>query len=140
MIFLEYNIECFLSNEYFLSFFYKLVNSPSPSFEKTYPFVLGFALVIIALSVLLPINGYFLVMIGLALDILGAILIISPLINQYLINYNQRFFKSSTEVFNQMREDRILISNQNRARLGLLILIFGFALQILGNYFQYLNS
>ena len=94
------------------------------------------------ISLALPINGYLLVIIGLCVDIVGAIFIISPLVNQYSTYNRLAFFKKSllsSKTIDNLQQTNI-INSQNKGRLGLIILVEGFVLQIFGNYFQYLST
>ena len=111
-----------------------------PDYDKTYPFVLGFGILIIILSFLMPINSYILVIIGLAVDIVGAAFIISPLLHQLERFRSISFFArtSRSETSDTWRQEMYLRDDQNKARLGLNILVLGFLLQILGNFYQYL--
>jgi len=112
-----------------------------PDYSNTYPFVLGFGVVIIFLSVLIPINGYILVIMGLVIDIVGAGFIISPLLHQLERFHTLSFFARAhdDETFDNWRREDYLRDDQNKAKLGLSILILGFLIQILGNLYQYLN-
>jgi len=112
-----------------------------PDYSKTYPFVLGFGVVMIFLALFMLINGYILVIIGLAVDIVGALFIISPLLHQLERFRTLAFFAGAhdDETFDNWRREDYLRDDQNKAKLGLSILVLGFLLQILGNYYQYLN-
>jgi len=121
-------------------FFHSLMYGDFPPYTKTYPFVLGFGLVIILLSVLVFVDGYFLVMLGLGIDIVGAILIIAPLLNQYERYEQQKWRERSKISMGDYQERSNIWNDQNQAKLGLSILVMGFLLQILGNYFQYLSQ
>jgi len=120
-------------------FFHRFMYGDFPPYTKTYPFVLGFGLVIIFLSVLVFVDGYFLVMLGLGIDVFGAILIIAPLLNQYE-RYEQQKFRERSKIGSDYQERSNIWNDQNQAKLGLSILVMGFLLQILGNYFQYLSQ
>lgn len=123
-------------------FWYKSIEKSQYDFSEMYPMVTGVGILVILISFTLPINGYLLVVIGLIFDIVGAIFVIEPVVTQFRNYEKLSFFKKSllsSKTIDKLEENHIKQS-QKKGMLGLRILILGFILQIIGNYFQYLNS
>jgi len=110
--------------------------------SKLIPVATGICVFIGIMGVLLPINGYVIVNIGLIVDIVGALFIISPLVNQFKMHNRILFFKRSllsSKTIDKMEENKIK-QDEHKGRLGLTLLLEGFILQIIGNVFQYFDS
>jgi len=124
------------------SIWFKSIEKSLYDFSKMYPVVIGIGILIIILTYVLPINGYLLVIIGLIVDIVGVSLIIEPVLSQLKIFEKIKFFKKSllsSKTIDKLEESHIQQS-QNKGKLGLMIIILGFILQIIGNYLQYVDS
>ena len=73
--------------------------------------------------------------------LIGAVFIIEPVITQFRAYEKLSFFKKSllsSKTIDKLEENHIHQS-QKKGMLGLRILILGFILQIIGNYFQSLS-
>ena len=83
-------------------------------------------------------DSYHLIITGLLLDMVGAGLIVSPILSLRKMSQDeldrQALFNSVGRHVKQVNRNQIL------AWSGLGFLIFGFILQIIGNYIQYLNT
>lgn len=123
-------------------FWFQSLKKTPYDFSEMYPLVIAVGILILLFAFLLPINGYILVIIGLITDIIGVIFIIEPVVTQYRTYAKILFFKKSllsSKTIDALEQNRIRQS-QNKGMLGLRIIILGFILQIIGNYFQFLNT
>lgn len=86
-------------------------------------------------------DGIILITIGLVFDICGAFLILKPLLNRmkWIDPKNEQGARLQNYSI-RVDDEKAEWKHQVNARYGLGFLITGFLLQIIGNYFQYLNS
>lgn len=121
----------------------KVFETPPPIIQDVIPLLFLFGLLVSLIAVFLPLHPNFLMIFGLGIDIIGAFLIVSPIINEYS-RFTLKEFKikySYPKISKSHPDDDIsILNNQNRGRLGLSVLILGFLFQILGNVLQWANS
>jgi len=85
------------------------------------------------------IDGYSLIILGLIADVIGAVLIVSPILSLRKMDQKElaRIALEDTEANKYIKK-----TNRNRVLVwvGVGFLVGGFVSQIVGNYFQYLES
>lgn len=121
----------------------KIFEMITPEIKDAIPFLIGLGILTGLIAFILPLHPNFLMILGLCIDIIGAFLIVSPILNEYnkfkIKEFKKKYSFPEKSKF-EPDDNTSIRNNQNRGRLGVSVLILGFVFQILGNILQWINS